>query len=209
MEYQIEANTRRCASTGQELQPGDKFYSVLVEESGRLVRLDYASDAWQGPPHGAFSFWSGRVPQGEHKRRAPIDDESAERLFHPAGRGHGAGPTELSLRGGASTHAAEAASFRRSASGGRTRGRLPELQPDPDAVRGPEPTAERGGDGQGAGGSVSSSRVGTIVEVPMRQLRGTGFLALLLVATGCNNVPWLRPAPQAAAPRERGDSGCR
>ena len=35
----------------------------------------------------------------------------------------------------------------------------------------------------------------------MRQLRGFGSLALLLLATGCNNVPWLRPAPQAAAPR--------
>ena len=81
MEYQIEVNTRRCASTGRELRPGDKFYSVLVEESGRLVRLDYASDAWQGPPHGAFSFWSGRVPPDEHKRRPPIDDDLlAERV---------------------------------------------------------------------------------------------------------------------------------
>ncbi len=82
MEYQIEANTRRCASTGRELQPGEKFYSVLVEEGGRLVRLDYASAAWQGPPHGAFSFWSGRVPQDEHKRRPPIDDELLTDCFN-------------------------------------------------------------------------------------------------------------------------------
>src|ERR1700688_4371383 len=60
MEYQIQANTRRCAVSGRELHAGEKFYSVLTEEHGKLARLDYAADAWQGPPHGTFSFWSGR-----------------------------------------------------------------------------------------------------------------------------------------------------
>jgi hypothetical protein len=75
MEYQIQANTRRCAVSGRELQAGEKFYSVLTEEHGKLVRLDYAADAWQGPPHGTFSFWSGRVPADEEQRRPRIDDE--------------------------------------------------------------------------------------------------------------------------------------
>ncbi len=74
-EYQIQPNTRRCALTGRELQSGEKFYSVLLEDSGKLVRQDYSCDAWQGPPHGSFSFWAGHVPAGEENRRAPIDDE--------------------------------------------------------------------------------------------------------------------------------------
>src|SRR5437667_6813821 len=75
MEYQIQPNTRRCAITGRELQPGDKFYSVLLEEGGKFLRQDYSSEAWQGPPHGSFSFWAGRIPAGEENKRPPIDEE--------------------------------------------------------------------------------------------------------------------------------------
>jgi hypothetical protein len=74
-EYQIEANTRRCALTGRELQPGEKFYSVLLDEGGKFLRRDYGFEAWQGPPAGAFSFWTGRIPVGDEDRRPPIDDD--------------------------------------------------------------------------------------------------------------------------------------
>lgn len=74
-EYQIQPNTRRCVLSGRELRPGDKFYSVLLEEAGKFLRQDYSSDAWQGPPHGSFSFWAGRIPVGEESKRAPIDEE--------------------------------------------------------------------------------------------------------------------------------------
>ncbi|HZT80730.1 MAG TPA: hypothetical protein VFA26_10925 [Gemmataceae bacterium] len=74
-DYQIQPNTRRCAATGRELRPGEKFYSVLLDEGGKFVRHDYAGDAWHGPPPNAFSFWSGRVPAQEQKARLRIDDE--------------------------------------------------------------------------------------------------------------------------------------
>src|SRR5262249_51392869 len=32
-------------------------------------------DAWRGPPEGAFSFWSGRVPARGPERRPPVDDD--------------------------------------------------------------------------------------------------------------------------------------
>src|SRR5262249_49078903 len=58
-----------------ELQPGERFYTVLVEDQGRLERKDYSSEAWQGPPAGAFGFWTGRIPAAGQARRLPIDDE--------------------------------------------------------------------------------------------------------------------------------------
>ena len=75
MEYQIQANSRRCTATGKELQAGASFYSVLVDENGKLVRKDFSADAWQGPPAEAFSFWSGRVPARDAKERPRIDDD--------------------------------------------------------------------------------------------------------------------------------------
>lgn len=75
IDYQIQTNSRRCAVSGRELRPGEKFYSVLLEEQGKFVRHDYSSESWQGPPPGAFSFWAGRIPQGEENRSLRIDDD--------------------------------------------------------------------------------------------------------------------------------------
>lgn len=74
-DYQISANTRRCAASGRELRAGEKIYTVLVDEAGKFVRHDYALEAWQGPPAGAFSFWMARVPALDEKRRPRIDDD--------------------------------------------------------------------------------------------------------------------------------------
>ena len=74
-DYQIQPNTRHCAVTGRELRPGEKVYSVLSQEDGKFVRRDYAAEAWQGPPPGAFSFWCGRVPVAEQGRKLRIDDD--------------------------------------------------------------------------------------------------------------------------------------
>jgi hypothetical protein len=74
-DYQIQPHTRRCAVTGRPLQPGERFYTALLEEGDSFVRKDYSGEAWQGPPTGAFSFWSGRVPPPEEGKRPHIDDD--------------------------------------------------------------------------------------------------------------------------------------
>ena len=81
-EYQIQPHTRRCAATGQEIRPGETFYTVLLEEGSQFVRRDYSVAAWQGAPAGAFSFWMGKVPENAESRRPPIDDELLLDCFH-------------------------------------------------------------------------------------------------------------------------------
>ena len=80
-EYQIQPNTRRCAASGRELKPGERYFSVLLDEGGAFVRRDYAEEAWQGPPADAFSFWAGRVPAAGARRRPPIDDDMLLECF--------------------------------------------------------------------------------------------------------------------------------
>jgi hypothetical protein len=74
-DYQIQAHTRRCSVTGRELQTGEKYFSVLLDQGGKFVRQDYSLEAWQGPPEGAFSFWMGKVSTPEGRKRPPIDDQ--------------------------------------------------------------------------------------------------------------------------------------
>jgi hypothetical protein len=74
-EYQIQPNARRCASSGRELQVGERFFSVLTEEGGKFARRDYAADTWSGPPANAFSFWAGTIVAPNARRALPIDDD--------------------------------------------------------------------------------------------------------------------------------------
>jgi hypothetical protein len=71
-EYDIQAPARMCAATGRELKPGDRFFAVLTEDAGKLVRTDYAADAWPGAPAGAVAYWSGKVPTAGQKPRKPV-----------------------------------------------------------------------------------------------------------------------------------------
>jgi hypothetical protein len=80
-EYQIEANTCRCAVSGRELNVGERFYSVLVEQAGKFRRMDYSAEAWQGPPEGTFSFWTGKIPPGGQNRLPRIDEETLADCF--------------------------------------------------------------------------------------------------------------------------------
>lgn len=80
-DYQIQPHTRRCAATGRDLQPGERYYTALVEEGDLFVRQDFSSQAWQGPPAGAFSFWSGRVPQPNETAKPRFDDDVLEECF--------------------------------------------------------------------------------------------------------------------------------
>jgi hypothetical protein len=74
-DYQIQASTRRCAASGRELRPGERYFSVLIDEGTRFTRQDYSAEAWQGPPSRTFSFWQGRLPPAGAPRRPPIDEE--------------------------------------------------------------------------------------------------------------------------------------
>src|SRR5438105_1867909 len=80
-DYQIQPNTRRCASTGRELRPGERYFTALVEANGQFVRQDYSAEAWPGPPPGAFSFWSGRVPAEHEPRKPRFDDDLLVECF--------------------------------------------------------------------------------------------------------------------------------
>ncbi len=81
-EYQIQPNTRLCAVTGKPLEVGDRFYTALLEEGDHFVRKDFSQEAWQGPPTGAFSFWTGHVPPPGERQKPRFDDDLLEECFH-------------------------------------------------------------------------------------------------------------------------------
>jgi len=95
-DYEIAAPTRRCAATGRDLHPGDRYYAALTEDNGKLARVDFAADAWRGPPAGAFAYWAGRIPAGGRPRRPTFNDEHLAGLF--AQLAGADDPTRVNLR---------------------------------------------------------------------------------------------------------------
>ena len=59
----------------------ERYFSVLLDEGSKFVRKDYGAEVWQGPPADAFSFWAGRVPAADSRRRPPIDDDMLLECF--------------------------------------------------------------------------------------------------------------------------------
>jgi hypothetical protein len=74
-DFDIQGPTRVCAASGRELNAGERFYAVLVEDGGKLVRTDYAADAWPGPPDGAVAYWSGVVRAADKPHKPVINDD--------------------------------------------------------------------------------------------------------------------------------------
>jgi hypothetical protein len=74
-DYEIQGPGRVCAATGRPLNPGDRFHAVLIEQNGKLLRTDYAAEAWPGVPPGAVAHWAGRVPRSDKPRKPVINDE--------------------------------------------------------------------------------------------------------------------------------------
>ena len=48
--------------TGRQLAEGEEHWAVLFEDGESFRREDFAMDAWNGPPLGAFCSFKTRVP---------------------------------------------------------------------------------------------------------------------------------------------------
>jgi hypothetical protein len=81
MDYQFRNLGKQCAASGRPLEPGEECISVLAEQKGQLVRLDYSAAAWQGPPEGAIGQWRSQVPQAVQVNAAKVDPEILLQFF--------------------------------------------------------------------------------------------------------------------------------
>jgi hypothetical protein len=75
MDYEVGRSSRHCTATGREIQPGETFYSTLIVQGADVLRQDYSSDGWLGPPEGVLGWWQSTMPARDAKRQnwAPSD----------------------------------------------------------------------------------------------------------------------------------------
>lgn len=81
LDFDVKRCSRRCATTDAELAPGDRYYSVLVAEGADVVRRDYSTAAWQGPPEGTLGWWESQMAHEGAAKPKLAPSEVALELF--------------------------------------------------------------------------------------------------------------------------------
>ncbi|QDT97388.1 hypothetical protein [Gimesia aquarii] len=81
MDYHLKPLGKSCSATGKEFTPGETVHSVIVEQNGQLVRLDYSHDAWDGPPEGAVGEWKLQVPEPTSQGPKKVDADALMQYF--------------------------------------------------------------------------------------------------------------------------------
>lgn len=75
MDLKLHRPQSVCSRTGCVITPGDPFYSALVRTPEGLLRIDVATDAWEGPPAEAIAWWRSVCPEpsAAGPTLAPVD----------------------------------------------------------------------------------------------------------------------------------------
>ena len=76
MEFNIRPAAKCCAKTGHPFRSGDVCWSILIEQNGVLVRQDFSSDAWEGPPPEAIGHWRCEIAESTETGRPKLDADS-------------------------------------------------------------------------------------------------------------------------------------
>jgi hypothetical protein len=75
LDFEVRSCSRTCSETQRSLQPGDVYFSVLIEQETELLRHDYSAEVWGGPPDECLGWWRSRIPESENTspKLAPAD----------------------------------------------------------------------------------------------------------------------------------------
>ncbi|MDR1611682.1 MAG: hypothetical protein LBT97_02735 [Planctomycetota bacterium] len=81
--WRIGKGKRVCFASGEEIAPGESFYSALVEDGDDFQRRDYAADAWKDVDKSVlFSYWKNKpLPEKDGPAKRKIDYDRLLVLF--------------------------------------------------------------------------------------------------------------------------------
>ncbi len=66
----------RCSKCGKEFEEYQEYYACLKEGEQDFERNDYCLDCWNEElKQESFSFWKGKVPGKEEKKKLLVDNE--------------------------------------------------------------------------------------------------------------------------------------
>ena len=65
-QYDFRRGGKKCSVSDRPLEPGELYYSALIElPDGQTTRLDFSDDNWDGPNDDCIGFWKQQIPDLE------------------------------------------------------------------------------------------------------------------------------------------------
>ncbi len=64
LNFEIKKSPRKCTESGRDFEPGEVFFSALIEnENGSTLRQDFSAEAWEATPDDCIGWWKSQVPE--------------------------------------------------------------------------------------------------------------------------------------------------
>jgi hypothetical protein len=80
--YDVARSGGKCAVTGQEIQPDQKYMAALRETPTGFERVDVSMDAWPAfEKKDLLGYWQTAMRRPEAKKKIFVDDEVLAGLF--------------------------------------------------------------------------------------------------------------------------------
>ena len=61
-EFTIQRSSRKCHKGDRPFEPGERYYSAVLQRGSELIRQDFSKDHWQGPPDKTVGWWVSHMP---------------------------------------------------------------------------------------------------------------------------------------------------
>jgi len=68
LNFDFKKSSRKCFQSEREFQPGEVFFSALIEVGETAERRDFGAEHWEGPPEDCIGWWKSRVPKVKEGR---------------------------------------------------------------------------------------------------------------------------------------------
>jgi hypothetical protein len=80
--YEVGRPGGKCAVTGRDIAPDEKFMAALRETPAGFERVDVSTEAWADfDKTGVLGFWQTTMPRAEAKKKLFVDDQVLCELF--------------------------------------------------------------------------------------------------------------------------------
>ena len=80
--YDVPRPGGKCAVSGRDIAPGEKFVAAVRESPTGLERLDVSLEAWNECDRASLlGFWQTTMPRPEEKKKVFVDDQVLCELF--------------------------------------------------------------------------------------------------------------------------------
>ena len=80
-EWEINKPLGQCCGSDRKLEPGEEYFSALVEIEEGLQRRDFCVEYWQENKPEVYCYWKGRFEAEEKKRKIFVDDDMLMAFF--------------------------------------------------------------------------------------------------------------------------------